>query len=108
MDIDNKLKELLDSDFYNIYDIVYEKLCSKKEFKTLRNNINKILEEYPKVSDVCLDERNSILSESEINALIRYLKYKREENELYEEQLLYIGVKLAYIIFKRADMLKDE
>ena len=108
MDLDDKLKELLDRDFYNIYDIVYEKLCDDEKFCKIRNNINKILDKYPKVNDVCLEEKNYILDESEIDGLIRYLKYKKEENELYEEKLLYTGVRLAYIIFRKADMLKDE
>ena len=108
MDLDNELKELLDRDFYNIYDIVYEKLCDDEKFCKIRNNINKILDKYPKVNDVCLEEKNYILDESEIDGLIKYLKYKKEENELYEEKLLYTGVRLAYIIFKKADMLKEE
>ena len=108
MDLDKELKELLDRDFYNIYDIVYEKLCDDEKFCKIRNNINKILDEYPKVNDVCLEGKNTILSESEIDALVRYLNYKREENELYEEKLLYTGVRLAYIIFRKADMLKEK
>ena len=55
-----------------------------------------------------MEGKNIILSESEIDALVRYLNYKREENELYEEKLLYTGVRLAYIIFKKADMLKEK
>ncbi len=108
MNLDEKLEELLDRDFYNIYDIVYEKLCRDEKFLEIRNNINKILEEYPSISDVCLEGKNTIFDESEIDALVRYLNYKREENELYEEKLLYTGVRLAYIIFKKADMLKEK
>ena len=108
MDIDEKLKKLVERDFYNIYDIVYEKLCSNKEFKKIRNDIHKVLKDYPKVSDVCLEGKSINLSKTETRALIKYLKCKREENELYDEQLLYMGVKLAYIIFKKADMLKEE
>ena len=108
MNLDKELKELLDRDFYNIYDIVYEKLCDDEKFCKIRNNINKILDEYPKVNDVCLEGKSSILSEEEIDALVRYLNYKKEENELYEEKLLYTGVRLAYIIFKKADMLKEK
>ena len=79
-----------------------------EKFRKIRNNINNILEEYPKVNDVCLEGNNLVLDEDEISALIKYLKYKREESKLYEEKLLYTGVRLAYIIFKKADILKEE
>ncbi len=108
MNIEEKIKELLEEDFYKITDIVFKDLYdNNKEFIKLRNNINKLLDKYPHISSIYNKDLTYKFSKEEINALKKYLKYKKREEEIYQEQLLYTGVRVAYIVFKKAGMIKE-
>lgn len=108
MNNEDKLEEILKEDLCSIYNYIYGELHNTNgEFIRLRNELCDFLNKNPKINDVCYEGIIKSLDKKDVKALMKWLKYKEKEYSIYEEQLLYTGIRIAYMIFKKSNILKD-
>ena len=104
---EEQLKEMFNEDFFTILNIICEQLNRKDgEYKKAINKCIDILDENKRVRLVCDMKKPVPLSKNDVKLLIKYMDAEEEENLAYQKGLLYMGFKIAYMIFDNAGMLK--
>ncbi len=109
MDIDEKLSELFNEEFFNVLNIICGEL-NKKDSNYVRviNKSIDILDQNKRLMLVCDRKKAVPLSKNDVKSLIKYMEYDEEENLIYQRSLLYTGFRIAYMIFNNAGMLKSK
>ncbi len=105
--VDEQIKEIFNENFFNILNIICGQLNRKDgEYKKAINKCIDILDSNKRVRLVCDMKKAVPLSKNDVKLLIKYMDAEEEENLAYQQGLLYIGFRIAYMIFDNAGMLK--
>lgn len=76
-------------------------------YNSLINNIERILDIYPNIRKV-IDYKEEIeLSKKEVTYLIEVLCLMEQQNDFEKEAIFFMGMKEAYCLFKKLNILKD-
>ncbi len=105
----NKLNELLEENFWEIANIATNELYeTNSEFIELQEKVLKVDHRNRNISYVCNEFQPKSLDKRDVEDIIEYLKYKSEEEIIYQKKMLLMGIRIAYIMINKIGLLKDE
>lgn len=81
-------------------------LLKNKKYKELTEKRKQIKKDYPNVKDILEGNSFMQIKKSESKKIYEFLKLIEEQNELEKREIFIRGMKEAYGLFKRMDILK--
>ena len=109
MEKEMSLTELLDDDLLTIINIAFKELCvNDKDFLKMRTEKCKLVTNNKNIDMVCDEKKVIPLNAEDVKDLIKWIKYKDELELKYRKQMIFMGIKVAYIIFKNSGLLNNE
>lgn len=109
MEREMSLNELFNDDLLSIIDIGFRELCKNdKDFLNLHNQRKNIVTNNKNIDAVCYEKEVIPLNAEDVKDLIKWLDYKDELDLKYEKKMIYMGIRIAYMMFNNAGLLKTE
>ena len=109
MEREMSLNELFDDDILTITTIAFKELCKNdKDFVKMRTEKCELSTKNKNINAVCYDKEVIPLNTEDVKDQIKWIEYRDELELKYEKQMLYIGIRVAYMMFNNAGLLKTK
>ena len=109
MEREMSLNELFNDDLLSIVNIAFKELCKKdKDFVKMRTEKCELVTNNKNLDTVCYEKQVIPLNPDDVKDLIKWIEYRDELELKYEKQMLYIGIRVAYMLFNNAGLLKNK
>ena len=109
MERENSLNELFDDDLLEIINIGFKELCKNdKDFVKMRAEKCELATKNKNIDTVCYEKQVIPLNTEDVKDLVKWIKYRDELEVKYEKQMIYMGIRIAYMMFNNAGLIKTE
>ena len=109
MEREMSLTELFEDDILTITTIAFKELCKNdKDFVKMRAEKCELATKNKNINTVCYEKEVIPLNTEDVKDLVKWIEYRDELELKYEKQMLYIGIRVAYMMFKNSGLLKEK
>lgn len=99
---------ILDDITNKYFELKFLELTNNDEYKRIVKEINSLFDGKRKIIKVYRDKEVLPLTKKEVEIIIKCFRYLDRRNDLIKKHLVFSGYKIAYIMAKESNMLKDE